>query len=534
MVVVQNGKVEVIANEQGSYTTLSYVSFDEHERLIGDAAKMQIASNFENTIFDVKRLIGRNFDDPIVQKDMQQWPFKVVNVDGMPKIETTFKGEVIRLSAEEISAMLLGKMKEIAEAYLNVPVRNAVVTVPAYFNDLQRKATKDAATIAGLNVSYIINEPTSAAIAYGLSKDSSVAKNILVYDLGGGTFDVSIFNICGNVFEVKATAGDTHLGGEDFDNVVMEAMAADFKRKTDVDISDNKKALRKLRTACERAKRQLSSATIATIEIDSLCDGVDFVGKLSRARFDDLCGNLFRSTIGVVKGALEDGNLKPEEIDTIVLVGGSSRIPKIQQLLRDLFVGKEINKTINADEAVAHGAAIQAAIIHGGASAEMENMKLMEVTPLTLGSSYGKDNRFMKAIIPRNTPIPVSMKKGNFFTAFDNQTSMKFHILQGERPLSKDNYQIGTIVINGIPPAPAGAEEVIDTFSIDANGILTVTSVIKSNENAKAELKVKNVCGSLTKEEIDQMVAEAERYREHDIEVQHYYTARGDLERYCL
>lgn len=529
--VVINGKVEVIANEQGNYTTPSFVAFNEHERLIGDAAKLQLAANSINTIFDVKRMIGRSFDDPIVQKDILQWPFTVVDINGMPKIEIKYKGEFKLFSAEEISAMVLGKMKEIAESYLNAPVKNAVVTVPAYFSDMQRKSTKDAGTIAGLNVSCIINEPTAAAIAYGLSKDTKDAKNILVYDLGGGTFDVSILNICENVYEVKATAGDTHLGGEDFDNVLMESFAAEFKRKNNVEINGNKRALRRLRTACERAKRTLSSTTSTTIEIDALCDGIDFFAHLSRARFDDMCGDLFRSTITVVLDALDDANLKCDDIDTIVLVGGSTRIPKIQQLLQDLFKGKEINKTINPDEAVAYGAAVQAAINHGGASAEMENMKLMEVTPLTLGVSIRKEH-IMSAIIKRNTPIPVSRNR-RYVTLEDDQTSLRFPIIQGERHLAKDNFEIGKTTIHGLTPAPRGVEGATVTFSIDANGILTVTAVSESDENNRGEIKLENVCGSLTKDEIDQMVADAEKYREQDNKVKQYYTARTELEQYC-
>lgn len=511
--VVRNGKVETIANEQGNYTTPSFVAFNEHERLIGDAAKQQIAANAANTIFDAKRLIGRKFNDPIVQKDIQQWSFKVVEVNEMPKIEITYKDEVKQFSAEEVSAMVLGKMKQIAESYLNAKVTNAVVTVPAYFNDMQRKATKDAGTIAGLNVSCIINEPTAAAIAYGLDNKKESETNILIYDLGGGTFDVSILNICDKVFEVKATAGDSHLGGEDFDDLMMQKFAAEFKRKNKIDISGNKRALRRLRTACERAKRTLSSATHASIEIDSLAEGIDFVANISRIRFEDMCADLFQSTIATVEGALKDAELTHEKIDTIVLVGGSTRIPKIQQLLQEFFCGKEISKNINPDVAVAHGAAIQAAIIHGSASKEMEKMILMEVTPLTLGISVKFENiRIMSSIIQRNTGIPVC-RSDVYVTIADNQTTVKIVILQGEHYYAKDNYEIGKFTFSGIPAAPAGAEELVVKFSIDVNGILTVSAVSKNNADAKGEITIKNICGSLTKDEIEKMKGRVSRTR---------------------
>lgn len=528
--VVSDGRVEVIANEQGNYTTPSFVAFNQHERLIGDAAKQQIAANSVNTVFDVKRLIGRKFDDPVVQKEMQQWPFKIVNVNGMPKIEITYRNEVKRFSAEEISAMILGQMKEIAESYLNATVRNAVITVPAYFSDLQRKATKDAATIAGLNVSRIINEPTAAAFAYGLNKDTKTSQNILVYDLGGGTFDVSILKIHENIYEVKATGGDTHLGGEDFDNILMASLAAEFKLKHKVDISGNKKALRRLRTACERAKPTLSSAKNASIDIDLLAEGIDFVTNITRARFDDLCADLFRLTIKVVKSALKDAELTCEDVDKVVLVGGSTRIPKIQTLLRDLFEGKEINKSINVDEAVACGAAVQAAIIHGTASGKMEGMKLLEVTPLTLGVANSR--HLMSPIIQRNTAIPVVRSK-IYRTAIDNQDFMHFYILQGEYEYSDDNIEIGKIKVRGIPKAPAAVEKAKITFSIDANGIMNVTAVSKSDRQNKGEFTIENICGSLTKVQITRMIAEAELYRTQDQEMKKYHTARAEIEQFC-
>lgn len=531
--VVWNGKTEVIANEQGNFTTPSFVAFTEHERLIGDTAKQQIAANAANTIFDVKRLIGRKFDDPIVQSDMQQWPFKTVNVNGMPKIQITYKGEVKRFSAEEISAMVLGKMKEVAESYLNVTVKNAVITVPAYFNDMQRKATRDAGTIAGLNVLRIINEPTAAAIAYGLNNDTKIAKNILVYDLGGGTFDVSILNIREDVYEVKATAGDTHLGGEDFDNLLMTSFAAEFSLKNNVNISGNHKALHKLRIACERAKRSLSTVKHTSIEIDSLADGMDFVTNITRAQFDDMCADLFGMTIKIVKSALKDAGMTCNDIDKVVLVGGSTRIPKIKQLLRDFFEGKEIQKLISPDEAVALGAAVEASIIHGHANAEMEKMKLLEVTPLTLGVQKLSDGvLYMSTIIERNTPIPT-VKSKIYKTTTDNQTDIVINILQGEREFAFDNFKIGSLKIVGLPAAPAGAERLIETFSIDENGILNVSVISKSNRNLRNEISIENVVGSFTETEIKKMIADAKMYREQDKEMRVYHTTRWELEQYC-
>lgn len=535
--VVRNGKVEVIANELGHFTTPSYVAFNENERLIGDAAKRQLSSNSANTLFDAKRLIGRKFNDPIVQKDMQQWPFAVVDVNGMPKVQITYKNEMKQFTAEEISAMVLEKMKLIAESYLNATVKNAVVTVPAHFNDLQRKATKDAGAIAGLNILRIINEPTAAAIAYGMNNDTTVAKNVLIYDLGGGTFDVSILNICGDVYEVKATAGDQHLGGEDFDQILMETFATEFKHKHNVDMSVNKRALRRLRIACEQAKRELSTATQTSIEIDSLCDGIDFVTTLTRARFDELCAGLFQITIKVVKSAVKDAGLGCECIDTVVLAGGSTRIIKIQQFLRDLFEGKEMSKTINPDETVAYGAAVQAAKMHGGSSTEVKNMKLIDVTPLTLGVSVCEDAHDcleyrMSLIIKRNTPIPVSMSKDFCVTeSLTGVQEFRTGILQGEHLLSKDNFRIGDLHIQGIPPAPANVPVVTVTFTIDANGILTVYADCKFNRNARNSITIANVCGSLTKEEIEQMICEASMCRNRESE--EYQAARDDLEQYC-
>merc|ERR1711963_247875 len=404
----QHGKVEIIANDQGNRTTPSYVAFTDTERLIGDAAKNQVAMNPNNTIFDAKRLIGRKFDDSTVQEDMKHWPFKVINAAGKPKLEVEFKNEEKQFTPEEVSAMVLIKMKETAEAYLGHTVKDAVVTVPAYFNDSQRQATKDAGVIAGLNIARIINEPTAAAIAYGLDKKSGGGgeKNILIFDLGGGTFDVSILSIDEGIFEVKATAGDTHLGGEDFDNRMVDHFIKEFQRKHKKDISDNKRAIRRLRTACERAKRTLSSAAQANIEIDSLFEGIDFYTSITRARFEELCSDLFKGTLEPVEKALRDAKMDKSSIDDIVLVGGSTRIPKVQKLLQDFFNGKELNKSINPDEAVAYGAAVQAAILTGDHSSEIGDVLLLDVAPLSLGIETA--GGVMTSLIKRNTTIPTS------------------------------------------------------------------------------------------------------------------------------
>lgn len=532
---VRNGKVVIIPNERGKRTTPSFVAFNEFERLIGDAAKHQIAANAENTIFDAKRLMGRKFNDPIVQEDMKQWPFKVVEENEMLKIEVTYKGEVKRFLVEEISAMVLGKLKELAEDYLNVNVENAVITVPAHFNDLQRRATIDAANIARLNVLRIINEPTAAAIAYGLDNATDIAHNILVYDLGGGTFDVSILNVHNRIFEVKATAGDPHLGGEDFNNRMMEAFAKVIKRRHDIDISQSKKALRKLRNACEKAKQTLSSAMQATVDIDSLCGGIDFVASINRARFESLCADLFKSTISIVSGALNDAGMQSADIDKVVLVGGSTRIPKIRELLQEMFPEKEICKTINADEAIALGAAVQASVIQGDASEEMSNVVLLDVTPLTLGTDIMREKdevMIMSPVINRNTRIPAC-KSETYYTSFDNQTRMRFTVLQGEHQLAKDNFEIGKFMIDGIPPAIARREKAIATFTIDENGVLTVSAVSKSNAGVKGQITIKNVCGSLTSDEIDRALDVAQVYRQEDREMAQLKTARTDLEQYC-
>ncbi|CAI0472116.1 unnamed protein product [Linum tenue] len=492
--VARDDKIEIIANDQGNRITPSFVAFSaaNSERLIGEGARNQAALNPRRTIFDAKRLIGKKFDDPEVQHDLKYLPYPVVNRDGKPYVEIEVKagggggggGEVRAFSPEEISAMILGKMKETAEAYLGKPVSGAVVTVPAYFNDAQRKATKDAGTIAGLNVLRIINEPTAGALAYGLShRMGNKKRKILVYDLGGGTFDVSVLEIEDGVFEVLATGGDTHLGGGDFDQRIIEYFIKLIKRKHGKDVSGDGKALGKLRKECERAKRALSNQSQVTLEIDSFVQGADFSEPLTKARFEELNLDLFRKTLSVVKATLEDAKLEKSEIEEIVLVGGSTRIPRLREMLKEMFDGKEPSKGVNPDEAVAYGAAVLGANISGQADSRY-GVTLFDVTPLSLGVEV--TGGLMSVVVPRNTPIPAKM----------------------------------------------GVAKLEETFEIDEDGILRITAREKVSSSRSESLTITNYKGDLTQREIERMIKEAAKMAEEDRAAKARVDARNQLERY--